>query len=244
MTLGERCSVVLQMSLYGFTQAFNLLTDVGIFVDTSKTLPSCDELISYNLTNGAGRSLRCSEGNFTSNVLDDNRTDLRILQLTLAAFFLLGGTLFLTQLFMYFKYLVAVGSPTFEHDVDDSPFLQRFYKVHGVLLALEAVVHDIPVGLIVIELCALAWRQPNCWACVAMFSSGEPNTEASLSKTNLWLGIKLASLAPITFFKGRSLFTSTCASRGYWNLIVCQNKIRISEVVTLEVSSVYFFSRI
>lgn len=224
MTLGEQCSVVLQMCLYGFAQTFNLLTDVGIFVDTSKILPNCDELISTNLTNKAGESLHCSGGNYTSSVLDQSKTDLRILQLTLAAFFLLGGILFLTQLFLYFKYLVAAGSPSFEHDIDDSTFLQRFYKIHGVLLALEAVVHDMPVGLIAIELCVLVWRQPNCWECVAMFSSGAID-EISLSKTNLWLGIKLASLAPITFYKGRS-FTSTCASRVI-DLNVSQNAMRI-----------------
>ena len=220
MTLGEQCAVMLQMCLYGFAQTFNLLTDVGIFVDTSKILPNCDELISQNLTNEVGESLRCSGGNYTSSVLDQSKTDIRILQLTLAAFFLLGGVLFLTQIFLYFKYLVAVGSPTFEHDIDDSPFLQRFYKIHGVLLALEAVVHDLPAGLIVIELCVLVWRTPNCWECVAIFSSGATD-EASLSKTNLWLGIKLASLAPITFYKGRS-FTRTCTSRVV-NLNVSQN---------------------
>ena len=194
--------MALQLGLYFFTQVFNLLTDVGIFVDSSKILPDCDETINSNLTNELGESLRCSDGtNFTSNVLDNAKTNLRILQFTIAAFFLLGGVLFLTQLFMYFKYYFARGSPSFEHDTDDSTFLKHFYKIHGVLLALEAILHDAPLGFIVIELCVLVWEQPNCWECVPIFSGNTPD-EVSLSKTNLWLGIKLASLVPITFYKG------------------------------------------
>lgn len=202
MTVGDRCSVVIQLCIYLFTQAFNLLTDVGIFVDSSKILPDCDKIINSNFTNEADESVRCSGGdNFTSTALENSKTDLRILQITIAAFFLLGGFLFLTQLFMYFKYFVASGSPSFEHDIDDSLFLKHFYKIHGIILALEAILHDVPLGFIVIELSALVWEQPNCWECVAIFSSDTPD-EVSLSKTNLWLGIKLASLVPITFYKG------------------------------------------
>ncbi len=208
MTVGDRCSVVLQLCLYFVTQVFNLLTDVGLFVDSSKILPDCDETIKNNLTNERGESVRCSGGdNFTSTALDNSRTDLRILQFTIAAFFLLGGILFFSQLFMYFKYFVARGSASFEHDIDNSTFLQHFYKIHGATLALEAILHDAPLGFIVIELCVLVWKQPNCWECIAMFSSDAPN-EVSLSKTNLWLGIKLASLVPITFYKGMDEYTS------------------------------------
>jgi hypothetical protein len=202
MTVTDRCSVVLQLCLYFFAQVFNLLTDVGIFVDSSRILPTCDETINSNSTNELGKSLRCSDGNnFTSSILDNGKTNLQILQFTIAAFFLLGGVLFLTQLVMYFKYFVARGSPSFEHDIDDSTFLKHFYKIHGVLLGIEAILHDAPLGFIVIELCVLVWEQPNCWECIAIFSNDTPD-EVSLPKTNLWLGIKLASLVPVTFYKG------------------------------------------
>ena len=203
MTVGDRCSVVVQLILYILTQTFNALTDVGIYVDSSTILPTCDDLQSSNVTNDAGDSIRCSgNGNFTSGELKDAETNLRRVQLTIAAFFLLGGAFFLVQLFMYFKYLTARGSPEFEHDVDDSTFLRNFYKIHGLVLSLEAILHDLPMGFIVVELCVLVWQQPNCWGCVAIFSSGAPDEEVSLSKTNLWLGLKLASLVPVTFYKG------------------------------------------
>ena len=202
MTIGDRCSVLIQLFLYFASQLFNLLTDVGVFIDSSKILPHCDEVINSNFTNNLGESVLCSgNATFKSSVLDNSKTDIRILQLTLAGFFLLEGFLFISQLFIYFKYFTAQGSPTFEHDIDDSTFLKHFYKIHGIVLGIESILHDIPVGFIVIEMCALLWQQPNCWECIAILSTETPD-EVSLSKTNLWLGIKLASLVPITFYKG------------------------------------------
>lgn len=205
MTLGNKSSVCLQFFLYFATEIFNLLTDVGLYIDSSSILSECDDVIDIKNSselNGVGNSVKCSDGgNFTSSALKSAKTDLIILQLTLAGFFICGAVLFISQVVIYCKYFKAARSRSFEYDCENSEFLKSFYKIHGFILGFGTILHDIPVGLIVVELCVLVWQQPNCWECVKIFSSTS-FSEVSLSKTNLWLGIKLGSLAPITFYKG------------------------------------------
>ncbi|XP_046860162.1 uncharacterized protein LOC124453388 [Xenia sp. Carnegie-2017] len=205
MTLGNKSSVCLQFFLYFATEIFNLLTDVGLYIDSSSILSECDDVIDMKNSselNGVGDSVKCSDGgNFTSSALKNAKTDLIILQLTLAGFFVCGAVLFISQVVIYCKYFKAARSHSFEYDCENSEFLKSFYKIHGFILGFGTILHDIPVGLIVVELCVLVWQQPNCWECVKIFSSTS-FSEVSLSKTNLWLGIKLGSLAPITFYKG------------------------------------------
>lgn len=184
-------------------ESFNLLTDVGLYVDSSKILSDCDKHINSSMTNNLDESIVCSNGeNYTSGALESSKTDLRILHITLAGFFILGGLLFLSQLFIYYMYLRASKSPSFEHNVDESSFLKHFYKIHGLILGVESIIHDLPVGFIAIELCVLVWQQPNCWECVNILSTASP-AEVSLEKTNLWLGIKISSLVPVTLYKGK-----------------------------------------
>lgn len=204
MTVGDRASVLVQIFLYLFTQSFNLLTDVGIFVENFKSLDLCDNVLNDNTTKAPNLTIRCSgDGNFTRSSLEAAKTDSMTMLITIAVFLFIGIILFFAQLIMYFKYLAARGSPEFEHNIDKSTFLKHFYKIHGVVLFIEAILHDFPIGFVVVELCALVWKQPNCWECVPRFLPGVSPKEVSLAKSNLWLGIKLASLAPVTLYKGR-----------------------------------------
>lgn len=220
MTVGDRASVIVQIFIYFFGQVFNLLTDVGLLVEVLKSVDLCDDVLNQNITNagsvtvanrtifnGTGQTIHCStnETYFTKTALEGAKSDVRNMLITIAVFSLIGAVFFIAQLVMYFKYLKARSSSEFEFAIDKSTFLKHFYKIHSVLLCGEGVLHDLPMGFIVVELCTLVWKQPNCWECVSLFSSEIPE-EVSLSKTNLWLGIKLASLVPITLYKGRTYF--------------------------------------
>lgn len=208
MTVGDRAAVLVQISLYFFAQVFNLLTDVGIFVENSKSLSLCDDILNNNATNGPNLTISCSgNGSFSRNTLEGAQTEVQNMLIIISFFFVVGGLFFFTQLFIYFKYLVARNSSEFQFNVDSSKFLKHFYKIHGFLLFGEAILHDLPIGFVVVELCSLVWKQPNCWECVPLLSAETPE-EVSLSKTNLWLGVKLASLAPITLYKGEKFLWS------------------------------------
>ena len=200
MTVGDQSAVVVQIFLYSLPQLFNLLTDVGLIVDSWTAPKLCDEVLGDRSTNAS--LVNCSSGaNFSVSALEGAKADAIRISFVILVFTGIGGVLFVIQVSMFLRYFIARRDIEFEHNIDRSYFLRNFYTIHGVVLAIEAILHDIPMGFIVVELCTSVWKEPNCWECVILGAG--TTSEISLSKTNLWLGIKLVSLVPITLYKGR-----------------------------------------
>ncbi|KAL9979717.1 hypothetical protein ACROYT_G017419 [Oculina patagonica] len=207
-----KTSYIIQFTVYSVLQGYNVASDIGMFFDVFNAVKKCNELESSSsningtqVDPGGTKVIYCREpGNYTLSDLDKHITTLEILQWFFLIFAGIGVGLYIAHLCTLLPNLCKhCHDPEFEHEVaslDTPKYYRSIVHIHTVFMCLETFVHDIPVSCLAVELSVHYFGPANCWEC-AVSASSIP-AELSLSRSSLWIGLKVSAVALITIYKG------------------------------------------
>lgn len=210
--MSTKCSYVIQFTVYSILQGYNVISDIGMFLDVFFAVQKCSELAdsSINRTEiykGETKRIYCRQpGNFTLSDLDKHIQSLQIMQWFFLIFAVIGTSLYFAHMCILLPNLCKhCRDPEFEQELD-SPHTSRYYRnivhTHTVFMLLETLIHDIPASCLAVEL-SLHYFVPaqiNCWECA--LSAGLIPAELSLQRGSLWIGLKISAVGLISIYKG------------------------------------------
>ncbi|EDO39491.1 predicted protein [Nematostella vectensis] len=200
----------IQIFLYAGFQGFNIGTDVGIFLETTKTYAKCYELATTpiyltNTTNTTDQIYCVNKlANATQSHLMDQLQILTILEGTFFFFICLSGAVYMVHIAVLFPNACRHWrDDNFENMLAEaSPYYSKVLQIHTYFLLLESVIHDVPMSCLAIEMCAQMWGIGgiNCWECASSLEAlPAPHAQPGCE---MWLGLLLGSIALVSIYKG------------------------------------------
>lgn len=204
-----------QIVLYALFQGFNIGTDVGIFLETTKTYAKCQELATASIyignTTNLTDNIYCVNklANATQSHLLDQIGTLKILEGVFFFFICLSGGIYVVHIAVMFPNACKHWKdPNFENMLGEAPaYYQKILQIHTMFLLLESVIHDMPMSSLAMEMCAQMWGIGgiNCWECASSLDALP--VEQSLPGCSKWLGLLLGSIALVSIYKGTEIRT-------------------------------------
>lgn len=232
----------IQIFLYAIFQGFNIGTDVGIFLETTKMYSKCNALattiIYVGNTTNVTDHIYCvnSLSNATQGHLMDQIQTLQILQGVFFFFICLSGGIYVVHIAVLFPNACRHWrDENFENMLAEAPaYYQKILQIHTLFLLLESVIHDMPMSSLAIEMCAQMWGigGVNCWECA---SSMEllPTAAQSLPGCEKWLGLLLGSIALVSIYKGKLTNIQWVCYVWLINTVCIQDRRNVKSDVTI-----------
>lgn len=205
------CGFLLQIIFYAIFQGFNIGTDFGVFLETSKTYARCDELSTgmlQPLSNDTNltRPYCVATENATQALLGEKAATLQLLEGVFFFFICLSGGIYVIHIVVLFPNTCKHwNDENFENMVSEAgPYYQKILQIHTLFLLLETLVHDVPMSCLAVELCAQMWGAGgiNCWDC-ALTPQELPKNPMAQINCEMWLGLLLGSIAIVSIYKGK-----------------------------------------